>query len=252
MAKEGRTVRFYSRGGYDGDVFTRLPQPTPTCERILSLVQPHTMVGDKRLRCLWDLVHRIDREEIPGDVVECGVWNGGSAAVLGNTATRSMPKRMLWLFDSFQGLPKPTDEDGEESHGWGGKLCGDPDRLRRVLADVGADMKRVRIVKGWFEHTLSQVDIPRIALLHLDADWYTSTRLCLETFYPCVVPGGFIVMDDYGHWEGCRRATDEFISTQGVNIALHEIDYTGRWFQKAPRIRAQSLAPVRAGTPRGS
>ncbi len=146
-----------------------------------------------------------------------------------------MPKRILWLFDSFQGLPKPTDEDGVESRGWEGKLQSDPDRVRKVLEDVGANMDQVRIVEGWFEYTLSRVNIPRIALLHLDADWYASTRLCLEMFYPCVVPGGFIVIDDYGHWEGCRRATDEFLARQNIDSVLNTVDYTGRWFQKSLR-----------------
>lgn len=210
----------------------RLLRPATDIHHILTLVRPYTMVGDERLLCLWDLAHRIDRDGIPGDVVECGVCQGGSAAVLGCVATRLKCKRTMWLFDSFQGLPEPTGEDGEESNGWRGTLCGDPDRVRRVLTDVGVDMGRVQIVEGWFEQTFPHVDIPRIALLHLDADWYASTRLCLETFYPCVMRGGFIVIDDYGHWRGCRQATDEFLSRQGIDSALHEVDYTGRWFQK--------------------
>ena len=92
---------------------------------------------------------------------------------------------------------------------------------------------RVHIIKGWFEETFPTVKIEKISLLHIDADWYESVKLCLEWFYDNVQPGGFVVLDDYGTWPGCKRAVDEFIIENGLKIKLVKVDYTGRYFKKS-------------------
>lgn len=93
-------------------------------------------------------------------------------------------------------------------------------------------MSRVRIIPGWFADTLPTVSTSQVALLNIDADRYESVKLCLETFYDRVVPGGFISNDDYGHWPGCRKAVDEFFSARAISFPLREVDDTPRWFQK--------------------
>lgn len=201
-------------------------------KRIADIVRPFTLVGPERIRSLCDLARRIETDGIPGDVVECGVCNGGTAAILAHFATRSRLERTIWLFDSFQGMPQPTDQDGEDAPSHAGREVGDIRKVRFALRLVGADMRRVRIVKGWFSDTLRTVTIPRIALLNIDADWYESVKLCLEIFYDAVVPGGFISIDDYGHWPGCRRAVDEFFEARQLSPYLHEVDYTARWLAK--------------------
>lgn len=201
-------------------------------KRIAQIVRPFTLVGPERIRSIYDLARRIETEGIPGDVVECGVWNGGTAAILAHFATHSRLERTVWLFDSFEGMPQPTGKDGEDALAHVGKEVGDIEKVRLVLEFVGGDMRRVRIVKGWFQDTFPTVTIPQIALLNIDSDWYESVKLCLETFYCAVVPGGFISIDDYGHWPGCKQAVDEFFKAKELSYKLNVVDYTARWFQK--------------------
>ncbi len=200
--------------------------------RLTKLVVADTLVGPERIHNLYVLAKRIEKENIPGDVIECGVCNGGTAALLARFATRSRLNRTIWLLDSFQGMPETTPEDGDAAKAHIGKEVGDPARVKKVLGDVGANMNRVRIVPGWFQHTFTTVSASEIALLNIDADWYESVKLCLETFYDRVVPGGFISLDDYGHWPGCRRAVDEFFQVRQLPYKLHQVDYTAHWFRK--------------------
>jgi len=129
-------------------------------------------------------------------------------------------------------MPETTLKDGDAARAQIGKVAGDQIQVQKVLKLVGARMERVRIVPGWFEETFPTVSIARIALLNIDADWYTSVKLCLETFYDLVVPGGFISIDDYGHWPGCRKAVDEFFEARNLLYPLRRVDYTAHWFQK--------------------
>jgi O-methyltransferase len=200
--------------------------------RITKMVVPDTLVGPERLHNLYVLAKRVEKENIPGDVIECGVCNGGTAALLARFATRSRLNRTMWLLDSFQGMPVTTAEDGEAAKAHIGKEVGDIERVRGVLMRIGADMSRVRILPGWFQDTFPAVSASRIALLNIDADWYESVKLCLDTFYDRVVTGGFISFDDYGHWQGCRQAVDEFFEARRLPYKLQQVDYTARWFQK--------------------
>jgi O-methyltransferase len=206
-------------------------------KRITKIILPYTLVSPERAHNLHRLARIIEQERILGDVVECGVCNGGSAAILASSATRSRLQRTVWLLDSFQGMPDVTLEDGvaiggrtAESHV--GQEVGSIERVREVLTRVGADMSLVRILPGWFEDTFPSVTTSQIALLNIDADWYKSVKLCLETFYDRVVTGGCISFDDYGHWPGCRKAVDEFFESRQLRYELIQVDYTARWFRK--------------------
>jgi len=206
-------------------------------KRITKTVLPYTLVSPQRIQNLCRLARRIEREHIPGDVIECGVCNGGTAAVLARFATRSHLNRTVWLLDSFQGMPEVTPEDGvgvggDSAEAHVGKEVGDPVRVSEVLRSVRADLNRVRVVSGWFQDTFPSVTAKRIAILNIDADWYESVKLCLNTFYDRVVRGGFVSFDDYGHWPGCRRAVDEFFRARRLPYKLHQVDYTAHWFRK--------------------
>lgn len=216
---------------YRGKLIRLLPEPFRQ-RYIINAVKPFTLVGIKRIKCLYQLARKIQSEKIPGDIVECGVFNGGTAAILSCFSTHSRLKRTLWLFDSFKGMPQITENDDPEAKTYVGQVVGDLRKVRLVLKLVDADMDHVRIMKGWFHETFPKANISKIALLHIDADWYESVRLCLEKFYEDVVPGGFIVIDDYGHWSGCKKAVDNFFSDFGLSYKLHSVDYTARWFQK--------------------
>lgn len=211
-------------------IWWSLPPASPAELRLLQTVRPYTMVPLPRLRTLWKLANRISAQGIQGAFVECGSCNGGTGAILANVAARD--GRNVWLFDSFEGLPQPRSEDGERAKEWVGKCLGREEMVREVLARTGARTENVRIVKGWFEDTLRPSPTGATALLHLDADWYESTMQILESLYDRVVPGGYLVVDDYGHWPGCRRALDEFLSKRNLNPELTPSDNEGVWFRK--------------------
>jgi O-methyltransferase len=220
-------------------VFLRTLRPTPSSlvdamrlVRLIRMVLPYSSLLPPRLAALSRLSREIDRRSVRGDIVECGVYNGGSAAVLASICTRSPLNRRIWLFDSFEGLPQPTLKDGDKAPEYASWCHGDLSKVREILQKLSIPEARVSIVKGWFQETFPAVQIPEIALLHIDADWYESVKLCLENFYDCVRPGGFIVIDDYGHWQGARKATDEFLSERAPGVNLTRVDYTGRYFQK--------------------
>ena len=200
---------------------------------IARLIRRNTMIGPQRIQSLARLAQRIDDEAIPGDIVECGVYKGGSAALLARAATHSPFPRHVWLFDAFQGMPAATASDGPEAASWVGKLVSSPEKVSRLLRRVGVNMARVRIVPGLFQDTFPTVHIPQIALLNIDADWYESVKLCLETHYDAVTPAGFVSLDDYGAWPGCQLAVDEFFQRRGLTHKLIRVDHTAHWFRKS-------------------
>lgn len=209
-------------------------------------VRPYTMVGYLRLDNVYELAERVESAGIPGAFVECGVWKGGCSAILAYVAERTGFGRKTWLFDSFEGLPEPSPIDGKEareySHGRSSGKLQAIDRCVGRLQDVeallfgklGISQSSVVIGKGWFQDVLPEKgrEIGPISLLRIDGDWYESTRCCLEHLYGCVVPGGFVIIDDYGHWEGCRRAVDDFMKANRLQIDLIPIDYAGVYFKK--------------------
>ncbi|TMF12246.1 MAG: macrocin O-methyltransferase [Chloroflexi bacterium] len=217
-----------------------VPPASPQELRLLRTVRPYTMVPVPRLRTLWKLANRASADGMAGAFVECGSCNGGTGAILAHVAARDT--RVVWLFDSFEGLPEPKPEDGERAKAWVGQCLGQEELVREVLSRVNAQTDRVKIVKGWFDHTLAPAQTGPIALLHLDADWYESTMTILNNFYDRVVPGGYLVFDDYGHWPGCRRALDEFLNTRGLRPALMPSDNEGIWFRKPVETRNGSAA----------
>jgi O-methyltransferase len=194
--------------------------------RKLKKIEKYTMVGHNRLYDLFDLVTEVEKKNLPGAVVECGVWKGGAAAVMGAVIKQFGYQRRMWLFDSFAGLPEPTVADGAAARAQYKKDRGlsSVEDVKIALRQLSVDQDLVSIVPGWFADTLpSSVDkIKQIALLRLDCDWYESTKTCLNNLYQLVVPGGYIVVDDYGSWAGARKAVDEFLKEHnlGVNIRL--------------------------------
>jgi O-methyltransferase len=200
--------------------------------RLVYRVRGYTAVFVPRLVALYKLSEEINLRSLPGDIVECGVYNGGSAAIMASHCETSPVDRNVWLFDSFEGLPKPTDKDGDEAPAYEGWCHGDLSKVKKVLRKLRIPESRVHIIKGWFQDTFPSVRIGDIAILHIDADWYESVKLCLEKFYDSVQPGGYIVLDDYGDWEGCRIATDEFLKQHSLDVKLIQVDYTGYYFQK--------------------
>ncbi|MCU1285366.1 MAG: hypothetical protein JWO13_1716 [Acidobacteriales bacterium] len=188
--------------------------------KIIARVQRRSLIGVHGLKQLFDLILALDRAAIAGDIVECGVYRGGSASVMGSLFTASPCDRHLWLFDSFQGLPKPSAADGPSAAALENKLPSDEHLVRQLLLDCGTPPEKFHIYAGWFSDTLAKAPIEQIALLHIDADWYDSIKQCLEHFYDMVVSGGVIVLDDYTDWPGCKTALDEFAVSRGLQFHL--------------------------------
>jgi O-methyltransferase len=215
-----------------------LPEPFRT-------VLPYTMVGLKRLKNLDRLVRAVDELQLAGDVVECGTCNGGSGAVLARVACRTLLNRHTWLLDSFAGMPPAGEKDSPLAADYTGLCCGSVERVRAVLRLVDVPEAKVTIVKGWFEDTLPTLGVQRIALLHIDADWHDSVLLCLEHLYDRVTPGGFVIFDDYGYWEGCRIAWEEFKARRRLDLEVTDIDGIGAYFQKpAAPVLTQELTAI--------
>ena len=160
-----------------------------------------------RLASLGQAVMWAEQNSFVGDLVECGCFRGGSAAMMGLCC----PKRRLWLFDSFEGLPPASEVDGRRAQQWTGACRSSEDEIRGFLEDEG--LSRFKMVKGWFKDTLPPAKPEQIAVLHIDVDWYESTKSCLEGLYDRVVPGGVVQIDDYQSWPGARKAVDEFLET---------------------------------------
>lgn len=201
--------------------------------RLRSAVSPYTMLGYGRLRGLHRAVRHAVKNHIAGDIVECGTARGGSAALMGLTLQQLGAARALWVFDTFAGLPPPTekDPDYEIARHYTGTCRGELDEVMDLFRNLNI-LDRAWFVEGLFEETLRTSSISRIAVLHIDGDWYESVRVCLEALYDRVSFGGVIQIDDYGHWAGARKAVDEFFKERSIHASLKYLDYTGRQFIK--------------------
>lgn len=207
---------------------------TPSKALLFIAVRPYTMLPYGRLNQLYYLAERCNIENIPGAFVQCGVWKGGSAAVL--AALRC--HRVLWLFDSFEGCPNPGDWDipTRNMPARRGEACASINDVSSLLHSMRLDSPDVKILPGWFDGTIPPLcaEVGPIALLHLDADFYASTHICMDYLYPNVVTGGFIYVDDLGYWAGCAKAVQEYFEARDMDRPqLHWVDQTGAWWQKA-------------------
>ena len=244
------------RAGYQLSPITPLkslseqdPDITDREWHIYHAVEPFTMVSIERILANIRAVDYIVRNEVPGDFVECGVWRGGSAMAMA-LALKGHAPRTLWMYDTYAGLTDATSADvshsGADASAWmtEAKQLEAPERNRKLclasLEDVRVNMgateypiDRIKFVKGPVEQTLPG-DVPdRISLLRIDTDWYASTRHELIHLYPLLSPGGILIIDDYGHWQGARKAVDEYFEDELP--FLNRIDYTGRLLVKPQR-----------------
>lgn len=201
-------------------------------------VQPYTLVGGWGLLALYRLCRQADRRRVPGAFVECGVYRGGCAGVMAALAQNSAPSRQTWLFDSFEGLPEPSPQDRANELAAAGRFAAPIHDVHELLFErLRLAPEAVHIEKGWFDRTLpaARDRIGSIAVLRLDADLYESTRCCLEQLYDRISPGGFVLIDDYYGWPGCRKAVDEFLAARGDAPVMRQVD---------PMDRAQRLSAV--------
>jgi hypothetical protein len=202
-------------------------------------VAPFTLTSPERIQALVDSVRYLERHQVAGAFVECGVWRGGSmmAAAL---ALSGATNREFFLFDTYQGMPPPSDVDIDYRGNTAELLLNDPsragditlvaqlDEVRRNMASTNYPESKIHYIEGKVEDTVPERAPEQIALLRLDTDWYESTRHELHHLFPRLVSGGVLIVDDYGHWKGARQAVDEYLDSTGIRLLLCRIDFTGR------------------------
>ena len=239
-----RTLRVFRRIGFD---VTRLTQGDGLSERdrsTLRAVQDYTMTSPERIAALCDATRYLVRNRIAGDIVECGVWRGGSMMAVARTLLEEGDtSRDLYLYDTYTGMTEPTAAD-EDARGrsatigmrrFGRDDAGNSKWCNASIEDVTANLERIgypmdrcHFVVGPVEETIPGTMPGAVALLRLDTDWYESTRHELEHLFPLLVSRGVLVLDDYGHWQGARRAVDEYFAARDYSPLLNRIDYSGR------------------------
>jgi hypothetical protein len=201
----------------------------------VSAVRSFTMTSPERVGAVVDAVRHVVAHRIDGAIVECGVWAGGMMMAAARTSLESGDApRDIYLFDTFAGMTEPSDADvtrrGERAaeayeQEWAPVST---DVVRANMLTTGYPAERIHLVEGDVLSTIPARAPERIALLRLDTDWYESTKHELEQLVPRLSSNGILIVDDYGHWPGARRAVDEFLAGIGRPIFLARTDYTGR------------------------
>jgi O-methyltransferase len=236
--------RLLRSAGYDVVRYQQTPRDLePTVAETVRAVRSYTLTSVQRLVALCDAVQYVVHNQIPGDIVECGVWKGGSMMAVARTLMQAGNQtRHLYLFDTYEGMTSPSDKDisaqgelasdmlrHEDKEDAGSVWCVAPlDEVRKAVGSVGYDSSKVHFVKGRVEETIPRMAPEQISILRLDTDWYESTWHEMEHLFPRLTKGGVLIVDDYGHWQGARQAIDEYIKEKRLQILLHRIDETGR------------------------
>ena len=240
-----RILRRFAGRPSGGNVLSDIPESDRST---IKSVERFTMTSPERLHAVCEAVRYVENSGIGGAIVECGVWRGGSMMAAALTLlSLSSTERDLFLFDTFEGMSPPDQEDisiaGERASDLGELhekteadrfWCYAPlEVVRQAVFSTGYPSQKFHFLKGQVEDTLPTGAPDKIAILRLDTDWYESTRHELETLYPRLVRGGVLIVDDYGHWQGARKAVDEYIKKNNLKLFLSRTDYTGRVAIKA-------------------
>lgn len=221
----------------------------PEVLQIYERVRPYTMTNLLRVNALVHGVRYVVRRGIEGAFVECGVWRGGSVmAMLLELQRLGVTDRDIYLYDNFEGMSLPTAADTSPfeqpalvtvqnarsvgQKGWHHFFRDEIfsfEQVRAAVLATGYPAERIRFVKGDIGETIPAQAPERIALLRLDTDWYDSTRHELVHLYPRLRQGGVLLIDDYGHWDGCRKAVDEYFAAGDAGpVLLNRVDYAAR------------------------
>ncbi|MBI2095447.1 MAG: class I SAM-dependent methyltransferase [Candidatus Omnitrophica bacterium] len=214
---------------------------------VFETARKYTMTLPERMYNLYLATQYVASRGIPGDLVECGVWKGGSAMAMALTLLGMGDKsRTIYLYDTFEGMSRPSEKD-VDYYGNTGEAIWVPElkedhnawaycpleEARRNLVSTGYPEDKLKFVKGRAEETLAHTVPEKIAILRLDTDWYESTYQELVYLFPKLSPGGVLLVDDYGHWKGSKEAVDRYFKEKNVQMLLQRIDYAARMGVKA-------------------
>jgi O-methyltransferase len=211
-------------------------------QHIYYKIKDYSLVGIERCYALYKSVLYVIENNIQGDFVECGVWKGGSCMLMAYTLMENgVTDRKIWLYDTFSGMVQPGENDGEaEKKEWelnkitehrNNWCLGEIEEVEQNLLSTGYPADNIRLIKGKVEDTIPATIPGKIAILRLDTDWYDSTKHELVYLYPLLQDHGILMIDDYGAWQGARKATDEYFR-QRPPVFFNRVDYTGRLIVK--------------------
>jgi len=197
----------------------------------------HTMTGFKRLDNVQFCVENVLQNDVPGDLIETGVWRGGTTIFMrAILKAYGVTDRTLWVADSFQGLPKPDQEkyphDKDDTLYSFEQLAISLEEVRGNFERYGLLDDQVRFLKGWFKDTLPTAPMERLAVIRLDGDMYESTMDGLVHLYPKLSVGGYLIIDDFGAIAGCRQAVHDYRKTHGIKDHIVTVDWTGAYWQR--------------------
>ncbi len=199
-----------------------------------------TMISRERLDNIQECVQSVISDSVPGDLIETGVWRGGATIFMrAILAAHGIDDRTVWVADSFEGFPtdearkQAVDHGVDFSGGWGdAMLAVDLDTVKTNFQRYGLLDSQVEFLVGWFADTLPNAPIERLAILRLDGDLYESTWDAIHALYPKLSVGGYLIVDDYGTWEACRRAIDDYRRREGISEPIQEIDGEGVYWRR--------------------
>ena len=208
--------------------------PREILDRVIAEVTPYTMAPPDALTTTIHMAINVCENNIPGMIIECGTWRGGSsfAMLLAQRYLYGEIRKKVLMFDSFRGMGQPVEQDGEMARTWAAKVKEHPNHpahfnncsasIDEVVdaAEKLVLLPFVELVPGWFEDTVSKFDSPIIALLRIDCDWYSPCMTVYEKFTPYVSPNGIIIIDDYYVWPGCARATHEYLGKHSLSYRI--------------------------------
>lgn len=219
------------------------PDMDPAFIPLYNECKPYTLIRVERMYSLYKAVQYIVKKGIRGDFVECGVWKGGASMLMAKTLlSMNVTDRKIYMYDTYEGMTRPTEEDRSVMSGttpvlelWQKNQSGDHndwcygplEGVQTTMKATGYPSENLIFVKGPVEETLPKTMPGPVALLRLDTDWYSSTKHEMEHLFPLLVPGGVLILDDYGYWAGARQAVDEYLNQQKIALLLHRDDDSG-------------------------
>jgi O-methyltransferase len=199
--------------------------------------QAETMIGRKRLDNVQMCIENVLKDNVPGDLIECGVWRGGGTIFMkALLAAHGDAARTVWVADSFEGLPPPDaarfKADAGDTHHTYTQLAVSREQVQANFHRYGLLDDRVKFIKGWFKDTLATAPIDKLSVLRADGDMYESTIQILDALYPKLSVGGYCIIDDYGAVPACKQATEDYRAKHGITEPVHVIDWTGVWWRR--------------------
>jgi hypothetical protein len=234
MEKKGDTVPV--------SPFADFPDLSDDDKKLIKFVSDYTMTSVARQVALINAVRYVLKNNLEGDFTECGVWRGGSSMIMAELLAQNQSNKKLYMYDTYDGMSEPTKDDvdilgktAEELLKQREKNASDFIWAYATIEDVKNNLAKTKLnpeqliyVKGKVEDTIPENAPEKICILRLDTDWYESTYHELKHLYPRLVSGGVLIIDDYGHWQGAKKAVDKYIEENQLRVFMMRADYTGR------------------------